>query len=156
MISLLYLPPIVSQVRICTNPLTPVNLIFRTSTEYILGVDVATVAIRQDASKLAPLRIHVVQCLFVWVLLGIFMNRWLWFRHIVIETVAWMIAMLTTELESLVVSVTPLVVDSFNKEEIVKLPKGMVEHELGSSIIVDFISRVTGKVIKDSVETASA
>jgi hypothetical protein len=64
--------------------------------------------------------------------------------------------MLTTELESLVVSVTPLVVDSFNKEEIVKLLKGIVEHKLSSSIIVDFISRVTGKVIKDSVETASA
>jgi hypothetical protein len=63
---------------------------------------------------------------------------------------------LTTELKSLVVSVTPLVVDSFNKEEIVMLPKGIVEHKLSSSIIVDFISRVTGKVIKDLVKTASA
>ena len=64
--------------------------------------------------------------------------------------------MLTTELESLVVSVTPLVVDGFDKEEIVKLAKGMVEHKFSSSIIVDFISRVTGKVIEDSVKTASA
>jgi hypothetical protein len=46
MISLLYLLLIVSQVRIYTNPLTLVNLIFRTSTEYILGVNVTTVAIR--------------------------------------------------------------------------------------------------------------
>ena len=60
MISLLYLPLIVSQVRICTNPLTLVNLIFRTPTEHILGVDIATVTIRQDASKLTPLRIYVV------------------------------------------------------------------------------------------------
>jgi hypothetical protein len=48
--------------------------------------------------------------------------------------------MLTTELKSLVVSVTPLVVDGFNKEEIVKLAKGIVEHKFSLSIIVDFIS----------------
>ena len=64
--------------------------------------------------------------------------------------------MLTIELKSLIVSVTPLVVDSFNKEEIVKLLKGIVEHKLSSSITVNFISRVTGKVIKDLVKTASA
>jgi hypothetical protein len=64
--------------------------------------------------------------------------------------------MLTTELKSLVVSVTPLVVDSFDKEEIVKLLKEIVEYKLSLSIIVNFIRRVTRKVIKDLVKTASA
>jgi ribosomal protein S3AE len=64
--------------------------------------------------------------------------------------------MLTIELKSLVVSVIPLVVDSFDKEEIIKLLKEIVEYKLSSSIIVDFIRRVIRKVIKNLVKTASA
>jgi hypothetical protein len=63
--------------------------------------------------------------------------------------------MLMTELESFIVSVTLLIVDGFDKEEIVKLLKVIVEHKLSSSIIFNFMSRVTGKVIKGSVKTAS-
>jgi hypothetical protein len=83
-------------------------------------------------------------------------NRFLRLGNFVIETVVRMIATLPTHLKGFEVVGTLVVVNGFNEEKIIRLAEGMMKHELSSSVVLNFISRITREVIENAVKTTSA
>jgi hypothetical protein len=73
-------------------------------------------------------------------------------RERVIVAIVWMVATLITHFVGLEITVAPLVMDGFDKEEIIKLAERTVKHRLGPPMVLDFISKIAWEVIEDPVE----
>jgi hypothetical protein len=83
-------------------------------------------------------------------------NRFLRLGNFVIKTVVRMIATLLTHLKGFKIVRTLPVVNGFDEEKIIKLAEGIIKYKLSSSVVLNFISRITGEVIENAFKTTSA